>query len=104
VLELIEARLGAELSVDELAREAELSPAHFARAFRETLGRPPHQYILARRLERARSSSRRPMRGPARSPRRTGFADQAHLTRLFKRAFGVTPGAVLRQRGRASAE
>jgi AraC family transcriptional regulator len=104
VLELIEARLGAELSVDELARSAELSPAHFARAFRQTLGRPPHQYILARRLERARSLLESPDARPSEVAAATGFADQAHLTRLFKRAFGVTPGAVLRRRGRASAE
>ena len=101
VLELIEARLGGELSVDELAREAELSPAHFARAFRETLGRPPHQYILARRLERARRLLEAPNARPSEVAAAAGFADQAHLTRLFKRAFGVTPGAVLRQRGRA---
>jgi AraC family transcriptional regulator len=103
VLELIEARLGAELSVDELARAAELSPAHFARAFRETLGRPPHQYILARRLERARLLLEAPDARPSEVAAATGFADQAHLTRLFKRAFGVTPGAVLRQRGRPAA-
>jgi AraC-like DNA-binding protein len=98
VLELVEARLERGVSVDELAREAGLSPAHFARAFRETVGRPPHQYILGRRLERARLLLDAPGARLSDVALRAGFADQAHFTRLFKRAFGVTPGAVLRAR------
>ena len=102
VLELIDARLGAPLSVEELAREAGLSPAHFARAFRETLGQPPHQYVLGRRLERARVLLEAPDARPSEIAAAVGFADQAHLTRMFKRAFGLTPGAVIRRRGRVS--
>jgi AraC family transcriptional regulator len=98
VLELIDARLGAGLSVEVLAREAGLSPAHFARAFRESLGRPPHQFILARRLERARALLEAPGARLSDIAATVGFADQAHLTRLFRREYGVTPGAL--QRGR----
>src|SRR5439155_966457 len=54
VLEMIDARLDARLTVEMLAREVGLSPAHFARAFKETMGRAPHQYLLWLRLERAR--------------------------------------------------
>lgn len=96
VLELIEARLATGVAVDELAREAGLSPAHFARAFSASLGRPPHQYILARRLERARRLLEAPGARLGDVALATGFADQAHFTRFFKRAFGVTPGRVLR--------
>jgi AraC family transcriptional regulator len=103
VLELIDARLGGPLSVEDLAREAGLSPAHFARAFRETLGQSPHQFVLARRLERARLLLDAPNARPSEVAAAVGFADQAHLTRLFRRQFGLTPGAVARQRGRAAA-
>jgi AraC family transcriptional regulator len=60
VLELIEARLVTGVSVEELAREAGLSPTHFAKAFKTSLGRPPHQFILARRLERGAPAARGP--------------------------------------------
>jgi AraC family transcriptional regulator len=98
VLELIDARLEQRLSIDELAREAELSPSHFSRAFKQAIGRAPYQHILTRRLERARRLLEQ--RGASLSDiaLRLGFADQAHFTRLFKREFGVTPGAVLRGR------
>jgi AraC family transcriptional regulator len=96
VLELIEARLVTGVSVEELAREAGLSPTHFAKAFKTSLGRPPHQFILARRLERARQLLGAPGARLSEVALSAGFADQAHLTRLFKREFGVTPGGVLR--------
>ncbi len=99
-LEMIDARLDARLTVDMLAREVGLSPAHFARAFRETIGRAPHQYLLWLRLERARRLLEIPGANLSDIAQRTGFADQAHFTRLFKRAYGVTPGAVTRQRQR----
>jgi AraC family transcriptional regulator len=98
VLELVDERLERGVSVDELAREAGLSPAHFARAFKESVGRPPHQHILARRLERARQLLDAPRAQLSDVALRTGFSDQAHFTRHFKRAFGVTPGEVLRTR------
>jgi AraC family transcriptional regulator len=98
VLELIDAQLADGVSVAELAREAGLSPTHFARAFKQSVGRAPHQYLLAARLERARRMLDIPEASLSDVALRTGFADQAHFTRLFKRRFGVTPGAVLRRR------
>ena len=98
VLALVEARLATGVRVDELAREAGLSPAHFARAFRESVGQAPHQYLLARRLEHARRLLDAPRATLSDVALRAGFADQAHLTRLFRRAYGVTPGAVARAR------
>lgn len=100
VLELIDSHLGTTLTIERLATEAALSPAHFARAFRESTGLTPHQYILTRRLERARALLERPGARLSEIAATTGFADQAHLTRLFKRVFGVTPGMVRRQSGR----
>jgi AraC family transcriptional regulator len=96
VLELMEARAGERLTLDDLAREARLSPAHFARAFKESVGRAPHQHLMGLRLDRARRMLETPDAGLSDVALRTGFADQAHFTRFFKRQFGVTPGALLR--------
>jgi len=96
VLELIDAALDARLTIETLAAEAGLSPAHFARAFKESLGTAPHQYLLTRRLERARRLLETTGASLSDIAQRTGFADQAHFTRLFKRAFGTTPGALVR--------
>ena len=103
VLELIDARLDKGVSIDELAREAGLSPSYFMRAFRRAVGRPAHQHILTLRLERARRLLEQPGASLSDIALRTGFADQAHLTRLFKRQFGVTPGTILRARARRRA-
>ena len=94
VLELIDAELDTRLTVEMLAHEAALSPAHFARAFKETLGRAPHQYLLQLRLERARRLIETSTLSLSDIAQRAGFADQAHFTRAFKRAFGTTPGTV----------
>lgn len=96
VLELIDAHLGTRLTIDTLAREVGLSPAHFARAFKETMGRAPHQYMLALRLACARRLLEARAASLSDIAQRAGFADQAHFTRLFKRAFGITPGALVR--------
>lgn len=96
VAELIEARLEEGVSVEELAREAGLSPFHFHRAFKQTFGRPPHQHLLSLRLERARRLLETPEASLAGIAHRLGFSDQSHFTRMFRKQFGVTPGAVLR--------
>jgi AraC family transcriptional regulator len=98
VLELIDAKLDARLTTTALAREAGLSPAHFARAFREATGCAPHRYLVARRLQRARLLLGEPGATISDVALRTGFADQPHLTRLFRREFGVTPGTYQRAR------
>jgi AraC family transcriptional regulator len=101
-LELMDAKLDSNLSVELLASEAGLSPAHFARAFRESFGLPPHRYLLHLRLERARRMLDVENAVLADVAQRAGFADQAHFTRFFKREYGVTPGIVLRSRRRMS--
>jgi AraC family transcriptional regulator len=62
------------------------------------MGLAPHRYLLMRRLERARRLLDTPDAVLSDVALRTGFADQAHFTRLFKREFGVTPGIVLKGR------
>ena len=76
------------------ARVAGLSPDHFVEVFRSALGCRPHQYLVQCRLRHARrlitSEGRR--RSLTEIALAAGFADQAHLTRHFQRAFGQTPG------------
>ena len=93
VTEFIDAHLGEDLSIEALARQACLSPCHFARAFKSATGEPPHRYVIERRIERAKTlvaGSGCPLAAVADA---CGFSSQAHLTRWFKRIVGTTPGA-----------
>lgn len=98
VNEYIEDALGQQLSVGELADHVGLSPAHFAREFKRATGTSPHAFVMERRLERA---WRLLAAGKtiADAAAWSGFCDQAHMSRLFKIRFGVTPG-VFRRRER----
>ncbi len=60
VRELIDAKIEAELSLNEMAQSVGLSPAHFARMFRKSTGETPHQFVLRQRLERAKAMLRAP--------------------------------------------
>lgn len=89
--EYILENLGSKLTLEALATIAQLSPSHFARAFRETVGQAPHQYILSARLNLARQmilESRLPFNEIA---RRVGFSNNSHMTALIRRTWGITP-------------
>jgi AraC family transcriptional regulator len=91
-LEYIEEHLDSELTLEGMAAVAHLSPYHFARMFKTSTGLPPHQYVITRRVERAKRLLRD--RGDltlAQIAARSGFWDQGHFTRHFKRLVGVTP-------------
>ncbi|MBK5006135.1 AraC family transcriptional regulator [Pseudomonas sp. S32] len=90
--EMLETHLAEPPSLEALAAAVNLSPFHFARVFRQATGLPPHAWLNQRRLSRAREMLRR---GLAASDVAftLGFADQSHLNRQFKQAYGVTPGA-----------
>jgi AraC family transcriptional regulator len=91
-IEYIDAHLDAELSLDDLASVTHLSPYHFARMFKASTGLPPHQYVIARRIDRAKRLLRQDDELTlAQVAARTGFWDQGHFTRHFKRLVGVTP-------------
>ncbi|WP_128375267.1 AraC family transcriptional regulator [Streptomyces cavernae] len=89
--ELLDARLVEGVGLDEAARLVHAHPAHLVRAFSGTFGIAPHQYLMSRRVERARRLLLEGLR-PAAVATATGFYDQAHLTRHFKRLVGVAPG------------
>lgn len=83
-------RLGEPLHLADIAAAARLSTFYFLRTFKRATGMPPHAYLNQIRLERARELLRAG-EPPAQVAASTGFADQSHLTRRFKGAFGVTP-------------
>lgn len=87
-LDLIEARLGADLSLAEIAAAAGMSPSWFAESFRAAVGEPVFAYVRRRRLDRARAmiADRRLALGAI--AHACGFADQSHMTRAFRRRWG----------------
>jgi AraC family transcriptional regulator len=92
VLEYIHEHLDDALRLRDLAAVAHLSPYYFARRFKASTGLPPRRYVIARRVERAKQL----LRGGddltlAQVAARSGFWDQGHFTRHFKRLVGVTP-------------
>lgn len=91
VLEFMDRNLERDLSLRALAEICELSVDHFARAFRESTGAPPHRYLVRRRLARARQLLEQTNRPIADIAQTLGFADQSHLTNVFRRHFGATP-------------
>lgn len=92
VLDLIEARLDDNLSVDELAREACLSPFHFLRAFAGTVGRTPYQFLVDRRIDRAKMHLRQKKLSLAQVAQVVGFSTQSGFSRAFYKTTGITPG------------
>ena len=97
VRDLLADRLADPPSLDDLARQCGMSSFALVRAFRAETGLPPHAYVNHLRVRLAR----RLLDGglaPADVAVRAGFADQAHLTRHFKRVVGVPPGAYQRER------
>jgi AraC family transcriptional regulator len=93
VVEYIEEHLDASPSLEQLAAVARLSAYHFARQFKAATGLPPHQYVIARRVERAKQLLQA---GTGLSladvAADAGFSDQSQFSHHFKRLVGVTPG------------
>jgi AraC-like DNA-binding protein len=95
--ELLHERLADPPSLSELAAMTGRSQFAVLRAFRAETGLPPHAYVNQVRVRRARTLLDQGV-APADVAMTTGFADQAHLTRHFKRVVGVPPGAYQRER------
>jgi AraC family transcriptional regulator len=99
VVEYIEEHLDAGLTLEQMAAAAHLSAYHFARQFKAATGAPPHQYVIARRVERAQQ-----LLQPdddlslAEIAARAGFSDQSQFSHHFKRVVGVTPRQFRRNR------
>ena len=93
VLEFIDDNIERNIRLDELADIACLSPYHFARTFKASTGAAPHRYLMAQKLDLAKSLLAADDLKLVEIALRTGFANQAHFNRAFKRATGMTPGS-----------
>ncbi len=93
VIEYVVENLDNNPTLEQMAAVARLSPYHFARQFRITTGLPPHQYVIARRVERAQQLLKRDRDlSLGDVALRVGFSDQSQFSFHFKRIVGVTPG------------
>jgi AraC family transcriptional regulator len=93
--DFMQAHLGDSLTLAELASATGLSPSHFARRFKVTTGMPPHQFLMQMRVERAKRMLRSGT-SIIEIALTCGFTHQEHMTRIFRRAVGVTPAAYRR--------
>jgi len=94
----IEAHLDRPIRNEDLAAIVRLNPSHFCRAFRNSLGEPPHAYVIRRRVERAQGLMLSTDASLSDIALDCGLADQSHLTRLFRRIVGDSPRAWRRAR------
>jgi AraC family transcriptional regulator len=97
-LEYMHEYYAQDLSVAELAAAANVSPSHFARLFKRTIGMAPHEYLIACRIECAKKLLLTEDISIHEIASQCGFADQSHLTRHFQRMVGVTPGELRKDR------
>jgi AraC-like DNA-binding protein len=94
----LEKRLDGPVEIDDIARAARMSRAHFMRSYKRETGRTPMQELRALRLARARElilTTALPLRAVA---ERVGMADEQHLSHVFRRVLGVPPGYFRRGR------
>lgn len=90
--------LANDFPVAELARLCGLSRSYFARAFKVSMGLPPHRWLMRYRIQCARDMLERTNDSIAAIAVSCGFADQSHLTRVFHAITGTSPAAWRRQR------
>jgi AraC family transcriptional regulator len=91
VAEYVEEYLADDLSLSKLAEVAGLSPFHFARAFKESIGLPPLRYVSSRRIERAKELLAQPALSVTQIGAQLGFADSSSFSASFHKHTGVTP-------------
>jgi len=92
LVEYIDQQLAEPISLGQLAGMCALSEYHFARMFRESFGLPPHQYLLARRVNRAKELLRSSSLPLSEIALACGFSSASHFTNRFRQAMGATPG------------
>jgi AraC family transcriptional regulator len=97
VITYIEDNLESDLSLQEVAKVAGISVSHLKTLFRQSTGVPVHQYVLRRRVERAKLLLQDDSLSIAQVAFAAGFAHQSHLARHMKRLLGVTPAAARKE-------
>jgi AraC family transcriptional regulator len=97
VLDFIEANLDQDIRLEDLAQVSGLSKYYFSRLFKQTMEIPPHQYIIRRRIERAKGLLKQTKMSIADVSLASGFGHQSHLSYHFKRIVGISPKAFRKQ-------
>lgn len=95
--DMLLARSQGNVSIEEIANACNLSRSYFIRAFRETTHRTPHQWLLERRIDRARDLLKNSDYSLSQIAIACGFSDQSHFTRTFSQLVGTPPGTWRRQ-------
>jgi len=95
-IEFMHAHLTEDVTLDDVASVTGLSAFHFARAFKQATGLPPHRWLVNQRIVRARELLTRNELALASIALECGFAHQSHFTTAFKKALGITPAAFRR--------
>ncbi len=95
--DLVDSKYAQPLDLEALARAAHVSPRHFSRSFRRTFGETPYQYLLTRRIERARNMLRTTDLAVAEICLAVGFTSVGSFTTTFRRHVGVSPTTYRRQ-------
>ena len=96
-MEYIQDQLGTDLTVAGIAQAVYMSPYHFTRLFKESTGQSPHHYVVETRVKKAKELLTTGKFTISEVAHHVGFADQSHLTRHFKRVFGLPPQKSLRR-------
>ena len=91
ISDYIDKQLSDSISLHDLASMAGLSHCHFAKAFKQSIGMPPHRYIIKRRIEKAMVLIQATDRPLSQIALDVGCCDQSHFSRLIARATGITP-------------
>jgi len=94
-VEYIQDQLDTDLTVSGIAQAVGLSPDHFTRLFKESTGQSPHRYVVEARVRKAKELLTTGKFTISEAAFHVGFADQSHLTRQFKRVFGLPPKRLL---------
>jgi AraC family transcriptional regulator len=90
-IDFIQANLSGSIRLDDLARESGMSASHLIRSFRQSTGKSPYQYVLELRTMRAKSMMRDRRLGLTEIALSSGFANQHHLSRIFRKVVGIAP-------------
>jgi AraC family transcriptional regulator len=97
-VEYIRDQLNTDLTVSEIAQVVYMSPYHFTRLFKASTGQTPHQYVVDARVKKAKELLTTGKFTISEVAHQVGFVDQSHLTRHFKRVFGLPPKRLLSSR------
>lgn len=97
IIDYIKANLAKDLSILDLATLAGMSESYFSRSFKQSVGVTPYRYLIQQRVERAKKLLKQQNVPISQIALRCGFANQTHLTKVFRQTTGTTPKAYQRQ-------